>query len=68
MIEVDARGLSCPEPVMMAMQAVKAHSGQLVRVLVSTAIARDNVMAMARRKKKTAAVEQIGDDFAIVIE
>lgn len=67
MIEVDARGYSCPEPVLMAMQAVESSGGQPVRVLVSTAVARDNVIAMAEKKKKTASVEQADDDFAIVI-
>ena len=67
MVEVDARGYSCPEPVMMAMQALKTCGGQPVRVLVSTAIARDNVQALAAKKKKTAQVETVGDDFAVVI-
>lgn len=67
MIEVDARGLSCPEPVMMAMDALKRAGDEPVRVLVSTSVARDNVKALAARKKKAVETQQIGEDFAVVI-
>lgn len=67
MIEVDARGLSCPEPVMLAMNALKTSGGEAVRVLVSSAIARDNVKALAVRKKRAVAVEQVGEDFALTL-
>ena len=32
-VEVDVRGLSCPEPVLLAMDAMQAHPGKLIRVL-----------------------------------
>lgn len=67
MIEVDARGLSCPEPVMMAMDALKRAGNEPVRVLVSTSVARDNVQALGTRKKKTVEAQRMGDDFAVVI-
>ena len=34
MYEVDARGLSCPEPLMMTAEALKKQKGQ-IKVLVS---------------------------------
>lgn len=68
MIEVDARGLSCPELVMMAMDALKRAEGQPVRVLVSASVARDNVTALAKRKKKSVQAERVGDDYVLVIE
>ena len=37
MNEVDARGLSCPEPVLLTAQALKSGSGVALRVLVSEA-------------------------------
>lgn len=65
--EVDARGLSCPEPVMLAADALKQAGTGSVRVLVSNATARDNVKALALKKKRSVAVEPMGEDFAIVI-
>lgn len=68
MIEVDARGLSCPQPVLMATDAMKKHKGEPVVVLVSTANACDNVQAAAKREKRTAAVERVGLDYRITLE
>ena len=42
MIEVDARGLSCPEPLMMTDEALKKGGGP-VRVLVSEPHQKTNV-------------------------
>lgn len=67
MKEVDARGLSCPEPVMMALSAMQEAGSDPVRVLVSSATSRDNVKAMALKKKRTVTVEELGEDFAVVI-
>lgn len=67
MKEVDARGLSCPEPVMMALAAMKEAGQEPVRVLVSNATSRDNVQSMALKKKRTVAIEPLGEDFAVVI-
>ena len=46
--EVDARGLSCPEPVIRAKQALDSLGKGVVTVLVDTAASRDNVSRMAR--------------------
>ncbi|MDO4289810.1 MAG: sulfurtransferase TusA family protein [Eggerthellaceae bacterium] len=68
MIEVDARGLSCPEPMLMATEAVKGSAGEAVRVLVSSATARDNVKGVAKKAKRQARVEESGADFIVTIE
>lgn len=68
MIEVDARGLSCPEPLMMAMDAVNANPGERVRVLVSNATARDNIKSVATRRKHAVAVVEDGADCIITID
>ena len=47
MITVDATGLSCPEPLMLAKQATKDNPSQDVTVLVDSATARDNILRMA---------------------
>ncbi len=67
MIEVDARGYSCPEPMMMAASAIDESNGQAVKVLVSTTVARDNVLSVAKKKKREAKVERNGDDYAVVV-
>lgn len=32
-IEVDVRGLSCPEPVLLVMDAMDEHPGETIRVI-----------------------------------
>lgn len=68
MYEVDARGLSCPEPVMMTADALKKHKGEAIKVLVSEAHTRTNVEKYAKSQGKTAKVKEVGAEFEIVIE
>jgi tRNA 2-thiouridine synthesizing protein A len=58
---VDARGLSCPEPAMMARQALlKAEKGTVV-VLVDSITSRDNVSRTGKMVGWQAAVEDQAD-------
>ena len=47
-ILVDARGLSCPQPVLETKKAVDAHAGKALEVLVSSVTSRENVSRFAR--------------------
>jgi len=67
MKEVDARGLSCPEPLMLAADALKAASGP-VKVLVSEPHQKMNIEKLAKDKGKKATAMQKGSEFEIVIE
>ena len=40
MIELDLRGLSCPIPVVKAKQAIDKNPGELITILLETAVAR----------------------------
>jgi TusA-related sulfurtransferase len=44
---VDARGLSCPQPVLMALEQMKQQAGGEIVVLVDTETARENVSRAA---------------------
>jgi len=66
MKEVDARGLSCPQPVIMATGAIKDGEFPFA-VLVDTVTSRENVTRIA--KKKGCSVESVpeGDGFRLVV-
>ncbi len=67
MKEVDARGLSCPEPVMLTAEALKG-STEPVKVLVTEAHQKTNVEKYAKdHGKKTTSVEKDGY-IEVVIE
>jgi len=63
---VDARGLSCPQPVILARKAIQ--EGQFpIEVLVDTVTSRENVRRMAVKSGCTVNVEEKGDEFRLVL-
>ena len=67
MFEVDARGLSCPQPLMMTNDAIKSQDGP-IKVLVSEPHQKTNVEKFAKDKGKKVTVTEVGSEFEIVIE
>lgn len=65
-ITVDARGLSCPEPVIRTRQAMKAGIFPS-RVFVDTGTSRDNVSRMAQSQGCQVTVEDTGDGFVLTL-
>jgi len=67
--QVDARGLSCPQPVLLTMEKLRAlNQGELV-VLVDTDTSRENVSRAAASlgwQVKTAQPD--GDEYRIVLQ
>lgn len=63
--EIDARGLACPEPVMLAKRAID-EGGDCV-IIVDNEAARDNVCRMAKSQGCTAKVEEGEGIFSIHI-
>lgn len=62
---VDARGLSCPEPVLMTRNALHTSGKKALTVLVSSATARDNVLRLLDGAGRKAAVKEDGDEWKI---
>lgn len=57
---IDARGLSCPQPVILARRALLAEAND-VTVIVDNDIARDNVVGMAKKEGFATRVEPRAD-------
>lgn len=47
---VDARGLSCPQPVLMTLDAIKSGSHSDLEVIVDNMASRENVVRAAESK------------------
>ena len=63
---VDARGLSCPQPVILARNAIK--TGEFpIEVLVETMTSRENVRRAAEKLGCTVQVEEIGEEFKLTL-
>lgn len=66
---IDARGLSCPQPVLLATQAMNAADGGELEILVDNEASRENVGRAAKSQGWTvAASEEHGDDFRLVLK
>ena len=66
MVKVDARGLSCPIPVVKTKQALDKNPDELI-VLVDAYVQVENVSRLAQSKGYTCKSEQEGDIYRIVI-
>jgi tRNA 2-thiouridine synthesizing protein A len=67
MIEVDARGFSCPVPVVKSRKAMEDNPTEKVSVLVETAVSKENVMRLARNSGYNVEVEEVGDEYRLVL-
>ena len=68
MVEVDARGLSCPEPIIQTRLALKNLSGgETMAVLVDTVTSRENVRRFALSEGCSVEVEETTDGFKLLI-
>lgn len=66
---VDARGFSCPQPVLMTLQAIKATNPSELVVLVDTDTSKENVVRAAQSQGY--AVKELseeGEGYRICIE
>jgi TusA-related sulfurtransferase len=64
--QVDARGLSCPQPVILARNAIKAGEFP-IEVLVETVTSRENVRRAAEKLGCAVQVEEAGDEFKLTV-
>ncbi|MGB5216963.1 MAG: sulfurtransferase TusA family protein [Smithella sp.] len=51
MTEVDARGLSCPIPVVKTKQAMESNPAAEITVIVDSNVTKENVIRLAESKK-----------------
>lgn len=64
--EVDARGLSCPQPVILARKAIDVAKFP-IHVLVDTVTSRENVRRMAEKAGCKVEVQEAGDEFRLIL-
>ncbi len=64
--EIDARGLSCPQPVFLTLKAI--DEGKFpIKVTVDNATAKANIRRMAQGKKLSVSFEEEGEDIILTI-
>jgi tRNA 2-thiouridine synthesizing protein A len=63
---VDARGFSCPQPVIMTRRAIQAGEFP-IEVLVETVTSRENVRRASEKLGCQVKVEEMGEEFKLTI-
>ncbi len=61
---IDARGLSCPQPVILTQKAIKSEDNDF-EVLVNSVVSMENVLRCTEKNKLKAEVIENGEDFII---
>lgn len=64
----DARGLLCPEPVLITKREIERLGKGSFQVLVDTVAARDNITRLAKSQKWELSVETRGDEFLLTLK
>ena len=65
--KVDARGLSCPQPVINARKKMKQVGSGAIEVIVDTTTSRDNVTRMATKEGWGVETRGEGEDILLVL-
>lgn len=66
MLEIDVKGLACPEPVVRTMQAL-LKSPEGVRVMGDSVASKENISRFAAAKKYNIAIEEQGDVYVLTL-
>lgn len=64
MVRVDARGMSCPQPVLMAKKTLENNKNGF-EILVDNNVAKENVSRFVKNAGLKVLVKEINDDFLI---
>ena len=65
---IDARGLSCPVPVVMVQQEVKKNAPAELTVMVDNRVAVENITRFDRSQGYEVAVKDVGGEFELTLK
>lgn len=65
MIEVDARGFSCPIPVVKTKKALDGNPNEKITVFVESDVSKENVIRLAQSRGYSVEVDNIKDGFKL---
>lgn len=67
MKEIDARKLACPKPVILTKKELDAMEKGVVCTLVDNKVATENLSRLAESMGLKATVEEVGEDYKVII-
>lgn len=67
MTEVDARGYSCPVPVVKTKKAMDENPKETLTVLVETAVSKENVSRLAEGRGYAIKTEEVSGEYRLTL-
>jgi tRNA 2-thiouridine synthesizing protein A len=67
MTEVDARGYSCPIPVVRTKKAMDEHPEDTLTVLVETEVSKENVSRLAEGRGYNVEAEEVSGEYKLIL-
>lgn len=64
---IDARGRSCPEPVIMTKNAIDSNPNEPIQILVNAYVAVENITRFAKGKGYKVNVKENGEEYTLDI-
>jgi tRNA 2-thiouridine synthesizing protein A len=65
--KIDARGLSCPQPVILTNRKIKEMGKGAFEILVDTDTSRENISRLAQQLGWCVEVNKIEEDYRLVL-
>jgi tRNA 2-thiouridine synthesizing protein A len=66
--KIDARGLSCPQPVILTNRKMKDMGKGVFEVMVDTDTSKENISRLASQSGWSVEVKRVGDDFHLLLK
>jgi tRNA 2-thiouridine synthesizing protein A len=67
MTEIDVRGYSCPIPVVKTKKAMDENPGDVLTVLVETAVSKENVSRLAASRGYAVGAEEVSGEYRLTL-
>jgi len=65
--KIDARGLSCPQPVILTNRKIQEMKKGVLEILVDSDTSRENISRLARQTGWNVEVKRENDDYCLVL-
>jgi len=66
--KIDARGLSCPQPVILTNKKIKEMGKGIFEILVDTDTSRENISRLAEQTGWDVEVKKMDDDYCLILK
>ncbi|MBO8127791.1 MAG: sulfurtransferase TusA family protein [Peptococcaceae bacterium] len=65
---VDARGLLCPEPMLMVKRAIEAAGSGTIKALADNSAARENIKRLGQSQGWSVEITEENGDYVIILK